>query len=109
MASQRTRESRSTARDAPGVSAAIGRLAVRVRLLRAARGLTQEKAAERGKLDVKHWQDVEGARTNPTLATLVGVARSLGVSLSELFDEAPVADGDRYTKWPVRKRAPKAG
>jgi hypothetical protein len=34
----------------------------------------------------KHRQDLEGARTNPTVATLVGVARALKVTLAELFE-----------------------
>jgi transcriptional regulator with XRE-family HTH domain len=79
---------RSSARDAPGVSTAINRLAKRIKALRLAKSLTQEGAAERAKLDEKHWQDIEGARTNPTVATLVGIARSLGVSVSELFEKA---------------------
>jgi transcriptional regulator with XRE-family HTH domain len=58
-----------------------------VRALRQARELTQEEAAELAKLDEKHWQDIEGARTNPTVATLVGIARALNVSLADLFDK----------------------
>ena len=77
---------RSSARDAPGVAPAITRLAKRIRELRAKLGLTQEVAAERAKLDEKHWQAIESGRTNPTLATLVGIARSLGVKLGELFE-----------------------
>jgi DNA-binding XRE family transcriptional regulator len=77
---------RSSARDAPGVAGALKRLGTRVRALRRARSLTQEQAAEIAKLDEKHWQDIEGARTNPTVATLVGIARALKVTLSELFD-----------------------
>ena len=77
---------RSSARDAPGVAPALNRLGKRVRTLRLARDLTQEQAAEIAKLDKKHWQDIEGARTNPTVATLVGIARALEVTLAELFD-----------------------
>ena len=76
---------RSSARAAPGVDRALKRLAKRVRELRAQRGITQEEAAARAQLDPKHIQDVEHGRTNPTVATLVGVARALGVSMSELF------------------------
>jgi transcriptional regulator with XRE-family HTH domain len=89
---------RSSARDAPGVERALNRLGKRVRALRTTRKLTQEKAAELAKLDEKHWQDIEGARTNPTLATLVGIARALKVTLSGLFDdtvEIEPARGDR--------------
>ena len=77
---------RSSARDAPGVGPALKRLGARIRALRGERELTQELAAEAAKLDVKHWQDIEGARTNPTVATLVGIARALGVTLAELFE-----------------------
>jgi DNA-binding XRE family transcriptional regulator len=79
---------RSSARDAPGVSRALNRLGKRVRALRLERKLTQEQAAEIAKLDEKHWQDIEGARTNPTVATLVGIARALKVTLSELFEQS---------------------
>jgi DNA-binding XRE family transcriptional regulator len=77
---------RSSARDAPGVSRALSQLGKRIRALRLKQKLTQEQAAERAKLDEKHWQDIEGARTNPTVATLVGVARALKVTLSGLFE-----------------------
>ena len=77
---------RSSARDAPGVASALKWLGKRVRALRLLRELTQEEAAEIAKLDEKHWQDIEGARTNPTVATLVGIARALDVTLAELFD-----------------------
>ena len=73
------------ARDAPGVAAAAVKLGKRVRELRRAKQLTQEQAAERAKLDSKHWQDLEAGRTNPTVATLVGIARAVGVKLAELF------------------------
>jgi DNA-binding XRE family transcriptional regulator len=76
---------RSSARDAPGVGPAITRLAKRIKELRLEAELTQEVAAERARLDEKHWQDIEAGRTNPTVATLVGVARSLGVKLGDLF------------------------
>ncbi len=41
--------------------------------------------AEKMGLDSKHLQLIEAAETNPTLATLVGVARGLGVELSDLL------------------------
>jgi transcriptional regulator with XRE-family HTH domain len=68
------------------VARALNRLGKRIRALRIERALTQEQAAELAKLDEKHWQDIEGARTNPTVATLVGIARALKVTLSELFE-----------------------
>jgi transcriptional regulator with XRE-family HTH domain len=41
--------------------------------------------AEKMGLDAKHLQLIESAETNPTVATLVGVARGLGVEVSELL------------------------
>ena len=73
------------ARSTPEVAVAVGRLGRRIRELRRQKQLSQEQAAERAKLDPKHWQDLETGRTNPTLATLVGISRALGVRLAELF------------------------
>jgi DNA-binding XRE family transcriptional regulator len=78
---------RSGARDAPGFSHAVKGLGKRIKELRETAELTQEEAAEAARLDVKHWQDVENARTNPTVATLVGIARALDVELAELFQK----------------------
>jgi transcriptional regulator with XRE-family HTH domain len=85
-AGDQTATSRSSARDAPGVGRALLLLGKRVRALRLAGKLTQEQAAESAKLDEKHWQDIEGGRTNPTVASLVGVARALDVTLAKLFE-----------------------
>jgi transcriptional regulator with XRE-family HTH domain len=49
--------------------------------------MTQEELAEKARLDDKHVQAVELAATNPTLATLVGLARGLGITLADLFDD----------------------
>ncbi len=61
-------------------------LAARLRELRAARGWTQEEAAEAIGLHAKQLQRMEGAKANPTLATLVAVAAAYGVDLGALFD-----------------------
>ncbi|MFY2561985.1 helix-turn-helix domain-containing protein [Corallococcus terminator] len=49
----------------------------RIRELGKAGGLTQEQAADFAKLSAKHWQDLEGGRSNPTLSSLVAVVRAL--------------------------------
>lgn len=41
--------------------------------------------AEKMGLDAKHLQLIESGATNPTVATLAGVARGLGLSIAELF------------------------
>jgi len=70
----------------PGIARTLRLLGKRVRALRLVGKLTQEQAAESAKLDEKHWQDIEGGRTNPTVASLVGVARALDVPLAKLFE-----------------------
>jgi len=48
-------------------------------------GLTQEVTAERARLDYKHFQGIEGGKSNATVASLVGIAKALRVRLSVLF------------------------
>jgi transcriptional regulator with XRE-family HTH domain len=77
---------RSTARSSRDVVATAKRIGETIRELRAERELTQEAAAESAELSAKHWQDLEAGRSNPTLSSLVAVARALHVSLSQLFE-----------------------
>lgn len=76
---------RSRARTAPGVRAALTRLGKRVRLLREQQELSQEETADRAHVDAKHLQAIEAGRTNPTVATLLGIAKALHVELHKLF------------------------
>ena len=55
--------------------------------MREAKGLSQEEAAHRARLDSKHWQLIEGGRTNTTVASLTGIAKALGVKLGVLFED----------------------
>lgn len=66
---------------------ALRKLGKRIRQLRKDKGLTQEAAAEKARLDSKHWSDIERAVTNVTVATLVGISRALKVPLYELFTD----------------------
>ena len=77
---------RSTARGSPQVTKAVAKLADRVRQLRRAKGLTQEELGWSGGIDPKHVAAVERGATNPTLSTLLGIAKALGVTLSELLE-----------------------
>jgi transcriptional regulator with XRE-family HTH domain len=82
------RNYRSDARSAPEVRLAVERLGKRIRQLREERKLSQERLAEDAKLAAKHLQDMEHGRTNPTVASLVALAKALGVSLHVLFEES---------------------
>jgi transcriptional regulator with XRE-family HTH domain len=69
------------------VARVLDRLGKRVRALRLERKLTQADAAQAAKIHPSHWQAIEHARTNPTVATLVSIARTLEVTIPELFEE----------------------
>jgi transcriptional regulator with XRE-family HTH domain len=58
---------------------------MQIRATRQLAGLTQEQVAERSKLDYKHFQAIESGGSNVTVASLVGIAKALQVTLMELF------------------------
>jgi XRE family transcriptional regulator, regulator of sulfur utilization len=64
------------------------RLAANVRRLRTAAPLTIKQAAGRAEVHWRHWQKIEAAENNATLATLIRVAEALNVTVAELL-EAP--------------------
>lgn len=68
------------------MKASLGRLGKRVRAVRSEAGLTQEKVAEKAKLDPKHLQAIEAGQVNVTVASLVGLAKALRVKLADLFE-----------------------
>jgi DNA-binding XRE family transcriptional regulator len=77
---------RSEARSDPEAVEFLKTLGDRIRTLRTKKKLSQEKAAEGAKLSPQHWVDVEHGRSNPTATSLVGIARSLGAKVRDLFD-----------------------
>lgn len=68
--------------DAETIAATIAR---RMRELREAPGLSLQTVADRAGLTKSHiWEMERGSARNPTIATAVGIARALGVSLDSL-------------------------
>ncbi len=61
-------------------------LGQRIKVLRKRAGLTQEGLAERAGLNPKYISGIERGRENPTLDTLVRLAKELGVRPVEMFD-----------------------
>lgn len=57
----------------------------RIRKLRKAQELSQERLAERAGIDRSHMGFIEQGRRQPTLTTLYKLTKSLGISLEELF------------------------
>ncbi len=65
--------------------AIVTAIATRMRELRDARGLSLQDVADRAGIAKSHvWQIEQGKSANPTIATTVGIARALGVSLDYL-------------------------
>jgi transcriptional regulator with XRE-family HTH domain len=68
------------------------RLMARVKQIRLAKELSQEKFAEQAGIDYKYYQHVEaGRRPNPELVTLLKLAKGTGLELWQLlkFDDVP--------------------
>ena len=76
---------RSEARSDPEAVEVLKDLGERIRELRAKKQLTQENAAEQAGLSPQHLVDIEHGRTNPTVTSLVGIARALGVKVRDIF------------------------
>jgi DNA-binding XRE family transcriptional regulator len=78
---------RSEARSDPETLRALVKLGKRIRELRLEKETTQEALAEKAAISVQHLLDLEHGRSNPTIASLMGLARGLEVPLRDLFDD----------------------
>lgn len=58
----------------------------KIRLIREAKGLTQEEAAEKLKMSVNGYGDIERGITDIKISKLQNIAEMLGIKLSELFE-----------------------
>ncbi len=70
-------------------------IGIRTKSLRRARGLTQEELAERTGLSVNYLSRIERGLENPTLDTLLGLAKALKVEPLDLFTFEHEADPKR--------------
>lgn len=77
---------RSPTRTAPGAEDALRRLGARIRALREVAGLTQERAAGAANLTTRQVNVIENGGTNPTVTTLLALAKVFGVKVGELFE-----------------------
>ncbi|KYF69657.1 helix-turn-helix domain-containing protein [Sorangium cellulosum] len=85
----------------PDTAAVLRDLGRRIAELRRARGLTQEKAAERLGMLAPNYARIEQGRLNVTVDTLVRVVRMLGdgVTIADLF-APPAATEQRSGETP---------
>lgn len=63
----------------------LKKFALRVRMLREAQGISQEKLAERAELHRTYIGMVERLERNPSLICIHKIANGLGVHITELF------------------------
>ncbi|MFI9823218.1 helix-turn-helix transcriptional regulator [Streptomyces sp. NPDC052013] len=61
------------------------RIGRRIRQVREHHNLTQEAVVLAVPINRAHYQDIEAGRANPTLRTLLRIARAIGVPIDELF------------------------
>jgi transcriptional regulator with XRE-family HTH domain len=59
----------------------------KIKQLRLKKGLTLEQLAFEADIELSQVHRVEKGKINPTLTTLIAIAKGLGVRLSEIFNE----------------------
>lgn len=73
---------REVIRDLEGLQA----LATQLKLIRKRYGYTQERLAAESGLELSQISRIETAKTNPTVSTLMRIARTLDIPVSHLFE-----------------------
>lgn len=64
----------------------VKRLAMRLRQIREAQGMTQETLAKRAKITREYVAKIEGLRQDPSVSIVLRIAKALGVKVGELLD-----------------------
>lgn len=72
----------------PRLTTALQAIGANLRKRRVSAGLSQERLAEKADLEVRTVQDVEAARTNLSVATLIALADAVGAVPEALFRPA---------------------
>ncbi|TLD68160.1 helix-turn-helix transcriptional regulator [Phragmitibacter flavus] len=70
----------------PSPDPVLSKFGIHVRNLRETQDLTQEQLAERAKLDITYISGIERGLRNPSLLSLLRLAKALGVSLKQLTE-----------------------
>lgn len=81
----------------------VANLGRRIAELRVGRGLPQEQLAEKADLTPRYLQGIEAGAENPTVGTLIRLARVLAVPVGMLFDPPKDPEARRVRQY--RKRA----
>jgi transcriptional regulator with XRE-family HTH domain len=67
-------------------------IGIRIGDLRKQKGLTQEKLAEKMGVSPKYLSSIERGKENPTLTTIINLAQSMDVEISDIFTFIEVED-----------------
>jgi transcriptional regulator with XRE-family HTH domain len=70
---------------ADGIGKVYEQLGKRIVIARKSKGLSQEQLADASNIDRSHLGFIEQSRRRPTISTLYKIARSLDMSLEQLF------------------------
>lgn len=73
-------------------------IGVRIKSLRQGKGLTQEALAEKVGISSKYLSSIERGKENPTLDTLIKLAKALKVELFEIFLYAHEASSSKVLR-----------
>jgi transcriptional regulator with XRE-family HTH domain len=73
-------------------------LGARIKEIRKAKGLSQEKLSEKIEIDPKHLSRIEVGRNFPSLDTLAKLAKALRVEIKEFFEFAHAAENPKELK-----------
>src|SRR6185436_12765121 len=71
------------------IARARSALANNMRSLRAAQGLSQQKAADLAGIHWRHWQKIEHCETNASIDSLAKIAAAFDVDIPTLFAPPP--------------------
>lgn len=64
----------------------LSKLGMHIRKIRESKGMSQEQLAAEAEIPYSSVNEIEGGKTNPTIASLMALAEALGVSVGELVD-----------------------
>ena len=78
-------------------------LGKKIKTLRKAKGLSQEKFAEKAELSQQHISRIEKGLTYPGVATLAKIAKVLNIPMDDLVDTEVKDREDKYTFDILRK------
>lgn len=71
----------------PAKDRTLSKVGANVARLRAAKGFSQEKLAERAEIDRTYVSGIERGVRNPGIKTVLHIASALGVSVAELCED----------------------